>query len=102
MKFSTRLIATPVGDCDDMTALYTSLLESVGIETALIPPGPHGLCPRTHPPTSTLERDGKTVGPHRDHLGCGGPMASGRHASNKATVIPAASAWQTSHPTPLP
>ena len=116
VQYPADLLATPVGDCDDMTALYTSLLDSVGIETALILTPGHILMAfalDTHPslapmlaiaPASTFERDGKLWVPIETTSVAAGfttawQAAVTHLARNKATVIPAASAWKTS---PLP
>ena len=39
IQYPAEVLQRKSGDCDDLTALYCSLLENVGIPTALVPRG---------------------------------------------------------------
>ena len=119
VQYPADLLATPVGDCDDMTALYTSLLESVGIETALILTPGHILMAfalDTHPSLAPMLAIAPAVR-SSEMENCGSPSRPPR--LRRALPRPGkrpSRIWQetkrrssrqpapgkTSHPTPLP
>ena len=122
LKFPRQTLQYRAGDCDDLSLLYASLFESVGIETALITTPGHlymafslGISPRQgrsmfSQAGSTIELDGKSWVPIEvtergrfvDAWQTGAREWNENFRLGTARMLPVGEAWEVYEPVGLP
>lgn len=126
VQFARETLQTKTGDCDDLSVLYATMLESVGVETAfLLVPGhvlvgvnagvpPDALDRLTIDPSRVLVHEGKAylpvettmVGkPFREAWAQGATTVArlgGKAGAEGLTVVETRQGWASYPPAPLP